>query len=65
MIAISPEGTIRHWPNISRNYIDSSIDLEREVALSLDVITYSGEFFFPLFWRILQIDVNIGVSINK
>uniref|UniRef100_A0A0M3ILT8 Nucleoporin_N domain-containing protein n=1 Tax=Ascaris lumbricoides TaxID=6252 RepID=A0A0M3ILT8_ASCLU len=48
VIAISPEGTIRHWPNISRNYIDSSIDLEREVALSLDVITYSEEAMFLL-----------------
>uniref|UniRef100_A0A915BIY4 Nucleoporin Nup133/Nup155-like N-terminal domain-containing protein n=3 Tax=Parascaris univalens TaxID=6257 RepID=A0A915BIY4_PARUN len=48
VIAISPEGTIRHWPNISRNYIDSSIDLEREVALSLDVITKSEEVMFLL-----------------
>ncbi|VDK70011.1 unnamed protein product [Anisakis simplex] len=43
VIAISPEGTIRHWPNIGRSYSDSSVDLEREVALSLDEVIDSGE----------------------
>ncbi|KHN75215.1 Nuclear pore complex protein 15 [Toxocara canis] len=39
VIAVSPEGTIRYWSNINRGYSDSSVDLEREVALSLDDIT--------------------------
>lgn len=39
VIAVSPEGTIRHWPTLGRQFTDSSVDLNREVALSLQPLS--------------------------
>lgn len=50
VIAVSPEGTVRHWTSISRHPVDTSIDLEREVVHSLQTFPESinGEGFFLL-----------------
>uniref|UniRef100_A0A0N5ADQ2 Nucleoporin_C domain-containing protein n=1 Tax=Syphacia muris TaxID=451379 RepID=A0A0N5ADQ2_9BILA len=36
VIAVSPEGTIRHWETVGRQPVDTSIELEREVVHSLE-----------------------------
>ncbi|VIO89852.1 Uncharacterized protein BM_BM8142 [Brugia malayi] len=35
IIAVTPEGVVRHWSMPDRHFSDSSVDLDREVALSL------------------------------
>uniref|UniRef100_A0A1I7VPW0 Nuclear pore complex protein Nup133 n=1 Tax=Loa loa TaxID=7209 RepID=A0A1I7VPW0_LOALO len=35
IIAVTPEGIVRHWSLPDRQFSDSSVDLDREVALSL------------------------------
>uniref|UniRef100_A0A1I8EJ82 Nucleoporin_N domain-containing protein n=1 Tax=Wuchereria bancrofti TaxID=6293 RepID=A0A1I8EJ82_WUCBA len=35
IIAVTPEGVVRHWSMPDRQFSDSSVDLDREVALSL------------------------------
>lgn len=46
MIAVTPEGIIRHWPVIDRQGSDCSVDLDREVALSLRRVNSDSTGFF-------------------
>lgn len=45
IIAVTPEGIIRHWSMPDRQFSDSSVDLGREVALSLTRINLQSSGF--------------------
>lgn len=50
VIAVTPEGIVRHWSMPDRQFSDSSVDLDREVALSLTRINLqSSGFVIHLF----------------
>lgn len=45
IVAIAPEGNVRHWSMPDRQFCDSAIDLDREVALSLTRINLQSSGF--------------------
>lgn len=51
VLAVSPEGVIRHWPVVGRQFNDSVVELQSEVALSLLVLNGhgSGNFYLNYF----------------
>ena len=72
VIAVSPEGTVRHWASINRQPVDVSVDLEREVVMSVrpfpEYVGHEGLFLLcttTLSFYCLQLEQNAAPTPGK